>query len=103
MNRRFLPLLLIFAPVWSLLFSNPVVTADLPKIPGLLVFAATEGDNWDLFTWSGEGRNELIRLTETPYDERAPALSYDRKKVAYVTSGDKLFIHDLETNQGGIT
>ena len=78
---------------------TPPLGAEAPAIPGIMVFAATSGDDWDLFAWYGRSRSKLIRLTETPYDEKSPALSNDRRMLAFATSGGELATHDLETGE----
>jgi TolB protein len=67
------------------------------ELPGTLVFAATVDGNWDLFSWQGDRRPQLARLTQTPYDEKSPALSSDRKQLAFATSAGDLVVLDLET------
>ena len=63
----------------------------------MLVFSGLQEGNWDLYAWYGDGRNELVRLTNTPFDEKSPALSPNRKTLAYVTSGGELMVRDLAT------
>ena len=45
-----------------------------------IAFVANVDGNWDLFTVDDEGRNP-VQLTDTPYDEKDPAWSSDRKKI----------------------
>jgi TolB protein len=58
-----------------------------------IVFVAEENGAWDLWSMRGDGTG-AARLTETPLDERAPALSPDRARVAYSTSDGGLWILD---------
>src|SRR5689334_17065199 len=49
-----------------------------------IAFVANLDGNWDLFVVESQGRAQ--RLTETPLDERAPALSPRGSRVVYSTS-----------------
>lgn len=54
-----------------------------------LVFSANVDGNWDLFMVCEDG-SDLIRLTNTPFDEKEPCWSRDRKKIVYATSDGRL-------------
>jgi Tol biopolymer transport system component len=56
-----------------------------------IVFVAERNGAWDLWWARGDGSGSS-RLTSTPLDERAPALSPDRAKVAYSTSDGGLWV-----------
>ena len=56
-----------------------------------LVFAANLNGNWDLFTVCEDGK-DLIRLTDTPYDEKEPCWSRDRTKVIFAASDSRLHL-----------
>ena len=56
-----------------------------------LVFSANVDGNWDLFTVCEDG-NDLIRLTNTPFDEKEPCWSRDRKKVVYAASDGRVHL-----------
>lgn len=61
---------------------------------GTLVFVANASGNWELYALRA-GQSTAERLTETPLDERAPALSPDGKRVAYATSDGSLWVMNL--------
>jgi TolB protein len=63
-----------------------------------LTFVANVDGNWDLFLVNEDG-SDLVRLTSTPYDEKEPSWSSDRKKIVYATSDGQLNIIDLETKE----
>jgi TolB protein len=63
-----------------------------------MVFVAEENGAWDLWWIRGDGTG-AARLTDTPIDERAPALSPDRTQVAYSTSDGGLWILDTSDRQ----
>ncbi len=56
-----------------------------------LVFSANLDGNWDLFTLCEDGK-DLVRLTETPYDEKEPCWSRDRTKVIFAASDGRLHL-----------
>jgi Tol biopolymer transport system component len=60
---------------------------------GTLALIAYAEDNWELFVVSA-GDAAPRRLTHTPVDERAPAISPDGKRIAYATSDGMLWIID---------
>lgn len=80
-------------------YSTSAITAETPKLPGVMVFVANQGNNWDLYAWYGDPRKELVKLTDTLYDEKSPTLSPDGKKLAYVTTGGRLVLRNLETDE----
>ena len=65
-----------------------------------LVFVANVDGNWDIYSVDEDGGN-VVRLTSTPYDEKDPAWSYDRKKIVYATSDGQLNILDINTKKSG--
>lgn len=77
---------------------SPVLGASR-DLAGILVFSALVDDNWELFAWYGDGRNELVRLSGTPFDEKSPTLSHDRKRLSYATSGGELVMRDLRDGE----
>lgn len=74
----------------------PQAQPEPTKGGGRIVFAANLKGNWELFVMNGNGTG-LTQLTETPLDERQPALSPDGKRVAYSTSDGTLLVMSLET------
>src|SRR5688500_5731848 len=58
---------------------------------GQIAFVANQKGNWDLFVINGDGTG-LTQLTDTPIDERQPALSPDGQRVAYSTSDGALWV-----------
>jgi len=87
--------------IGAVLGASPV-RAEAPRIQGVMIFAATADGNWDLFAWHGMPRNELVRLTETRYDEKSPAVSGDGRMLAYATSAGELAIRELEAGEAKI-
>lgn len=61
--------------------------------PGLFAFTALVDGNWELFAATDDG-SPPQRLTRTPFDERDPCISADRKKIAFSTSDGAL--HEME-------
>lgn len=70
----------------------------LPPKPhkGLIAFVANPDGNWELFVMNGDGTG-LSQLTETPLDERSPAISPDSEQIAYSTSDGILWIMNIGT------
>lgn len=56
-----------------------------------IAFAANISSNWDIFVMDDDGEN-LRQLTHTPFDERSPAISPDRKQIVYASSDGSLGI-----------
>lgn len=82
---------------FSLAYAQP--TSPPSKIfTGSMAFLANLDGNWDIFLWE-EGKEKARRLTQTPYDEKSPALSFQRDKLAYTTTEGRLFILDLKTRK----
>jgi hypothetical protein len=83
---------------WALL----TVAWKYPSLPGRMVdkpvsyitFVAQPADNWDLFVMSESGE-DVRQLSRTPIDERAPALSPDRKTIVYSNSNGELWTVEL--------
>ncbi|HEX6098951.1 MAG TPA: hypothetical protein VF432_21735, partial [Thermoanaerobaculia bacterium] len=65
---------------------------------GTLVFVAHVADNWELFALRADDTAPQ-RLTTTPLDERAPALSPDGSRVAYATSDGALWVRELAAGE----
>jgi len=63
-----------------------------------MAFVANVEGNWDLFLVDENGQN-LIQLTNSPYDENEPCWSPDRKKIIYSTSDGELNIIDINTKE----
>jgi Tol biopolymer transport system component len=61
-----------------------------------IVFVAEGNGTWDLWWMRGDGSG-ADRLTNTPLDERAPALSPDRSQVAYSTSDGAIWLLQTAT------
>ena len=59
-----------------------------------IAFVANTDGNWDLFSANDEGKNP-VRLTTTPYDEKTPCWSPDRKNIAYATSDGHINIINI--------
>ncbi len=68
------------------------------KETGLFAFTALVDGNWELFFAQAQG-GPATRLTHTPFDERDPCLSHDRKKIAYSTSDGALHVMDLASGK----
>jgi TolB protein len=69
-----------------------------PQRDDRIVFAGEQNGAWDLWWVRGDGSG-LERLTSTPLDERAPALSADRARIAYSTSDGSLWMLDTASRQ----
>ncbi|MBI1746626.1 MAG: PD40 domain-containing protein [Acidobacteria bacterium] len=65
---------------------------------GAIAFVAYRGDSWNLFLMSEAGSG-VRQLTKTPIDERAPALSQDRKVIAYSNSNGELWTVNLTNDR----
>ena len=93
-----LPILILFFVTAALLAqcsSREFFSAEsIPK--GTLAFVANPSGNWELFIVSA-GQTTPIQLTNTPLDERTPAISPDGMQIAYVTSDGSLWIMPLAT------
>lgn len=63
-----------------------------------VAFVANVDGNWDLYAADDDGRN-VRRLTNTPYDEKAPSWSSDREKIVYATSDGHLNIVETATGE----
>jgi TolB protein len=63
-----------------------------------IAFTANKGGNWELFIMDEDASN-VVRLTETLYDEGYPSWSPDRKKIVYSTSDGELNIINVETKE----
>lgn len=77
---------------------EPIVETNLPPKPhkGLIAFVANPNGNWELFVMNGDG-TQLTQLTQSPLDERTPAISPNGEQVAYSTSDGALWIMTLAT------
>lgn len=94
---RFHRILLILFVIFSL-FHQSAIAAQRECPSGKIAFVANVDGNWDLFIVDKNGQN-LVRLTNTPYDENEPRWSPDRKKIVYSTSDGKLRIVDVDTKK----
>jgi TolB protein len=63
---------------------------------GRIAFVANQGGNWELFVMNGDGTG-MVQLTESPLDERSPAISPDGAQIAYTTSDGALRVMNMET------
>jgi Tol biopolymer transport system component len=63
---------------------------------GRIAFVANPAGNWELFLMNGDGTG-LVQLTESPLDERSPAISPDSEQIAYSTSDGTLWIMTIGT------
>ncbi len=78
----------------------------IPDAYGDIAFVANTDGNWDIFSANDDGKNP-VRLTATPYDEKTPCWSSDRKNIVYATSDGHLNIlntfsgktHQIAANQ----
>lgn len=75
---------------------QPQAQPEPSKGGGKIAFVANLKGNWDLFVMNGEGAG-LTQLTDTPLDERQPAISPDGSRVSYSTSDGALWVMSLET------
>lgn len=92
----FLATLLLALPFLSQCARQQQALPEPAKAGGKIAFAANLNGNWDLFLTNPDGSG-LTRLTDTPLDERQPALSPDGGRVAYSTSDGVLWVMSLET------
>jgi Tol biopolymer transport system component len=73
---------------------------SVARPPDRIAFVAENNGTWDLWWMAGDATG-LARLTTTPLDERAPAISPDRSRIAYSTSDGALWI--LNTGDRNVT
>jgi len=59
-----------------------------------IAFVANTDGNWDLFSANDDGKNP-VRLTTTPYDEKTPCWSPDRKNIVYAASDGHINIINI--------
>ncbi len=59
-----------------------------------IAFVANTDGNWDLFSANDDGKNP-VQLTTTPYDEKTPCWSPDRKNIVYATSDGHINIINI--------
>ena len=71
--------------------------SNAASCPAGLVFSANLEGNWDLFMVSENGK-DLVRFTNTPFDEKEPCWSKDRTKIAYAASDGKIYV--INTAEG---
>lgn len=62
-------------------------------LSGLMVFSANVSGDWDLYLYRAGSAPE--QLTRSAIDERAPALSPDGRRLAYITSDGALWLMEL--------
>jgi TolB protein len=70
----------------------------IKKLTGSLSFLANLDGNWDVFFWK-DFKEQPIRLTQTPYDEKLPTFSIDKQKLVYSTTEGRLYIVDLSSQE----
>lgn len=92
----FFILLLVALPFLTQCARQQPATQEPAKGAGKIAFVANRNGNWDLFLMNGDG-GRLTQLTDTPLDERQPAISPDGMRVAYSTSDGVLWVMSLET------
>ncbi len=63
---------------------------------GDITFVANVDGNWDLF-YADDGGKKNVRLTNTPFDEKNPSWSSDKKYIVYATNDGKLNIINITT------
>jgi len=63
-----------------------------------MAFVANLDGNWDLFSMNENGKG-VVRLTQTPYDEKDPSWSPDRRHICYATSDGQINIVDAATRE----
>ncbi|MCP4112557.1 MAG: hypothetical protein GY749_44695 [Desulfobacteraceae bacterium] len=62
---------------------------------GKIAFSANINSNWDIFVMDDNGNN-IRQLTHTPFDERSPAISPDKKQIVYASSDGSLGIMNID-------
>lgn len=72
--------------------------ADSKTFSGTIAFVANVHGNWDLFLLDGNGL-QPDQLTDTSFDERAPAISPDGQRIVYSTSDGALWLFSLATRE----
>ncbi len=80
------------------LFASLLLLFSVVDCLGDMAFVANLDGNWDLFTVDDQGEN-LTRLTQTPYDEKDPAWSPDRKMLVYATSDGAINIMHVASKE----
>jgi TolB protein len=82
-----------------LLVSGAMAHGETSQMPlaGLFAFTAYPVDNWELFVWEPASRKPPRQLTHTPFDEKSPAISVDRKHIAFATTEGEILVHALDT------
>jgi TolB protein len=65
---------------------------------GKLAFVANVSGNWELFLLTAN-QAAPTRLTQTALDERAPSISPDGTRIAYVTSDGSLWLMQVDTRE----
>jgi TolB protein len=93
MRSRWSPARVILIAIVVFAAAAVVWIASQSRRTDRIVFVAEENGAWDLWWMRGDGTG-AARLTETPLDERAPALSPDQTRIAYSTSDGGLSILD---------
>jgi len=88
---------LVRTALLAALAATPLLCKSLSTFAAeIIVFAANPAGNFDLYAMSPAG-GPPARLTETPFDERHPAIAPDRTRVVYAASDGRLRLIDLTT------
>lgn len=61
----------------------------------ILVFCAYIDENWDVYRWDFDPAHRPTRITNTPYDESAPALAPDHTFCVYETVDGRIWRKSL--------
>lgn len=78
--------------------SPPASVADATSFSGTLVFLANRDGNWDIFLWDNSSEPP-VRLTQTPYDEKFPALAPAKDQLVYTTTEGRPYLLDLKSRE----
>lgn len=97
----FVFLLIIISVAFCGTFLKNICSAHY--IEGEIAFVANINDNWDIFIVSYNDANSqipsLLRVSETPFDEKQPAWSQDGESLIYATTDGKIHIIDIASRK----
>ncbi len=82
----------------SILLMLMILLGFAARSQGDIAFVANIAGNWDLFSVDDKGK-DVVQITNTPYDEKDPAWSWDRKRIVYTTSDGYLNLVDIGTRE----